>query len=366
MNSKIVNIGLAIALSALCLTAVAGKDDVPNGKPFQNIQEQVDATKSALDAANEARTAAIIALEAADSALRAKDEVLQGQINEIKLTIAEEVARINSEINGLEQKISEVEAGSDEADALQDIIIDRLSDAINLLRNRAGAAEEASKLQNAQIDLLWARAQAIEMKSDAQYVEARAKFINVEQSIINALAAADLAYSLGGQAMARANQAYALAVSDVDYNALLSQLNTVKAIVNKLDNHLSAVCPIGFYVIGVNSDGALKCRTITDTVSITQALTAKSYCTEDTFFGCLDYAYYQIGTAFCPIGYLRTATNRFMPNGVDHISYTEYLEEGAGHATYQTNTFDSPFTNTGSVTVSCARRYFDRTVYGNN
>lgn len=366
MKLKIINIGLAITLATLCHSAAAGKDELPNGKPFQDLQEQVAATNSALDAANEARAAAILALEAADAALRAKDELLQGQIDQINLTIAEEVAQINNEIAALEQKISEVEAGSDEADALQDIIIERLDDAINSLRQRADAAEEANILQSAQIELLWVRAQAIETKSDADYVEARAKFLNLEQSISNALSAANLAYSLGGQAMAKANQAYALAISDEDYNNLLSQLNTVKATVNKLDNHLNAVCPTGYYVIGVDSNGALKCRTITDAVSVTQTLVERRYCIDDTFLGCIDYAYYQNGTAYCPIGYYRTGTTVFNPTGNDFYSSTYNVTYNYTSSYFKTNTYDSSFDNIGTVTVRCAKTYYDRTVYGTN
>lgn len=356
------NILLTGLLGLVSLSAMAANDTLPNGQPFQNLKAQVDAANAAIAAADEARAAAVSALEAADAALQARDDLLQRQINQINVTLAEQVGRINADLEALAQQITAVAEGSAEADALQDQKIQRLGDAINTLGRRADAAAETNRLQDEQIALLWARAQSIETNTDAQFVLARAKFLELEGAITNALNRANDAYSLGGQAMARADAAYALADNDTNYNNLFNQLTIVKATLNTLDNHLNTICDTGYYVIGVNANGGIKCRQLTDVVSVTETLVSREYCKTPIYdpifgeyIGCADWLYYQNANAYCPTGYYLLSSYANPPASFDLYSSNGYKYNYYNYVSYRTNTYDDPFVGTGSVTVNCAK-----------
>ena len=365
---------LSIFMLASSMTVSAANNDLPNGKPFQELQTAIDAEESARQSADSAlqssdsaikaqlaaEEAARIAADAAEAIQRATDDAkLQGLIDAINVTLEEQVANINAEIKALEEKITAVQQGSAEADALQDQIIQRLGHAINSLGHRADAIEEVNRLQNEQITKLWARAQSIETNTDAQFVEARAKYLDLEGAISDALARANAAYSLASVAQAKANAAYALADDDANYDNLLEQLKSVKVTLNVLVNHIGTICSYDYYVVGINADGSVKCRKSLQYAYNSASLKKYSYCKPGQYsdvFGCLDWLYYVSGTVYCPSGYKRVSSTVSTPSYSDHYSGSNLNHDYTYAATYTSATYDDEITGSGTIRITCYKQ----------
>ena len=269
---------LLFAISIFLLTTGAfaqgndkDKDSLPNGQPFQNIQDQVDATNAAieattsaqaaavdaleaadaalqarddlllqgLDATNAAQAAAVSALEATDAALQARDDVLQSgieatdaaqaaavsalqaadttlqarddflqeQIDFINLTLTEQMAIIDARFTELEERIASVAAESEDGDNLILSKIDLLVFAVETLDGRADAVDLYQIYQDELINTLDMRVNGLDQSTTANQIYALQQYQLLAGNISAARSRADMAYNLASSAQGTANSA---------------------------------------------------------------------------------------------------------------------------------------------------------------
>ncbi|MBB1438061.1 hypothetical protein H5202_05060 [Shewanella sp. SG41-4] len=336
-----------IVLVALTISQAHAKD-TPNGKPFIALEEQiaatnaaidatneaveatngaVEATNEALDASNAATDASIQALNAADAALQARDDFLQSQIDLLNMTLSDQLVIINARFEELEDQIESVDAQSQAADALMAEKIELNRVAIDLLTGQVDSQEQLNAYQTNLINTLFSRVNSLDTSvASNQYVA-----LQQYQTIANQIRSI------------QSEDSYTS--SQISY--LQSQLSVATSKINTLSNSLGRECIDGYYVAGVQTDGRLLCREASDIVVVTQPLTKTRTCVSE-FIGCLDYEYWQYGTAYCPTGYKRTATSYSTPGGL--ASNQNYYSA----AYVRTSRTDSESTATGYVKVTCS------------
>ena len=347
MRLILIMTSIMLATASTSLLAANNDKTLPNGQPFQILQEQADATNAAVDAANAAQAASVKALEAADAALKARDDMLQGQVDEINKTLSEKLSIIDNRFNQLENEIGQVAQDSAAADSLLSEQIELLQTAISTVNGRLDAVDKLNYYQDRRLHVLETRSRNIVIITNKDRYNASLRFRDLANAITNAMGRANSAYNL-------ASAAYNLADDDAQYNALATKLAAVQSRINTLDNSLGDYCGPGYYVVGVTNSGDLRCRTLTATASVTKNLTKYKYCVTRVV-GCVDYKYYQYGTVYCPSGYKRDYTSYNAPGGVSRIDNTD------SSAYLKTKTTDGVSSSTGSVRVQCSKKGKEQT-----
>lgn len=242
---------LSVGLFALCtLPAFAANNTLPNGKPFQN---------------------------------------LQNQINVINLTIAQQKAIYDA-------KFAALAAKNDQQDAL----IGAISVALDLVRSRVAANEsdiEALKLASA----LQARLiTEINSRLIALQASTGSNFANLYQqtSLIH------VAIDALGQRVASLESASAMATTEI--NQLKTEMATYRNRLAYLNTLLGSFCSSGSVVTGIYATGQPRCQAINQLGSVfyvRASLRSINFCdTTVPLLGCVDTDYYEYGTANCPPG----------------------------------------------------------------
>lgn len=252
--------------AALCLISVssmAGNDTLPNGKPFQNLQEQ---------------------------------------INVINMTIAEQKIIYD-------EKFAELAAKDGQHDAL----IGAITVALNLVTLRVGQNEvdiEALQLADSLHDQLLAELNRRLTALEASTSETFSDLYEQDRLINQAIGALDSRLTrLEISSSATASQVSALQAELASYRARLAYLNTL----------LGSYCSSGEVVTGIYSTGQPRCADINQLGTVYTAstsLSGTSFCDTDTIAGCIDIDYYEYGTAFCAYGYVATGGG-FSLGGID-------------------------------------------------
>mmetsp|Transcript_23451 Transcript_23451/g.32883 ORF Transcript_23451/g.32883 Transcript_23451/m.32883 type:complete len:356 (+) Transcript_23451:286-1353(+) len=267
-----------------------------NGKPFQDLQDAVDAAVKAEKAAREAaiaaeaaaRTAADAAEEMArkeaiaaeEDARKIADADLQKQINFINMTVTDMKDFLNRTIDELEAKDDSQDEAQDEIISLLSIALEEITERLEANEKDIDALEIAASLHEKKMKRLWKKINNIENSTDYN-------LFNIKQSLNDAISAVGERTDMLENMLENRTDTIDQEISDLEQEVegLTVRLNTV-------DNVLSTKCQNGTVMVGINKFGKPRCTKVVksgsmETVTVTQSLNPSSS-----------------STLYCPSGFI--------------------------------------------------------------
>jgi hypothetical protein len=262
--SKLLLLGLSFFF-AISSVSANGKDTLPNGKPFQ---------------------------------------ILQDQISIINLTIAEMKVLYDA-------KFAELDAKDDSHDEL----ITGLTIALDIVSARVGANEDniealqlADSLFEALVAQLTTRLAELELSTDASFTD-----LYDQDRVLNLL--------IGTLETRLSTLRNSLETTAFQLDTLRTEVVTYRTRLSALNNLLNSFCSGDEFVYGINNNGTPRCESVRElgtTTTRSSSLSWYRFCDSEIAGICVDEDYYESGSVFCPSGYVATGGG-FTVNGFDNI-----------------------------------------------
>lgn len=313
-----------VCIFTLSISAASKGNDLPQGKPFQN---------------------------------------LQNQINVINMTIAEQKIVYDAKFASLDAQIAELiakDADLDAKNALQDEMIAALTVALNAVEARVSVNEDsiealelADTLFAQLVDQLTTQLANLEASTDRNFAT-----LYAQDRVLNQLIA-----SAQNRILNLENRVRTL---ENNQNSIASQLNSLRNEVasyrtrlSALNNLLGSFCSSGQVVVGIRSTGQPFCSDINQlgfASTFSASLSKFNFCDSEIAGICVDRDYYESRTVFCPSGYSATGGG-FSMNGFANIGGNDrsLVSRPSGNGWFvQTITHGNDNYN-GAVYVRCLR-----------
>jgi len=251
------------------LFAKGNKDSLPNGKPFQNIQNQID----------------IINLSLAEQKM-----VFEARFAQVESDASELAARVAANEADIEALEAYNEIQDSYAVGLQ-AAIDMLSARVDDTEEGLAAAELRDQYHDLLIDNLTMRYQSLSTYAERHITALWSRF-----NVLN-----NLVYQLTSRVstLERRSSSQGSLI-----NSLLQFKETYTSELIALDQLLNTYCGHGKVMAGIREYGYVECTEVEEFNGITvymrwANLGRFSFCDTDIFGECIDTDYYQNGSVYC-------------------------------------------------------------------
>jgi hypothetical protein len=331
MNQRITSVGLALVLSIASMATFAAKDSLPNGKPFQNLQEQIDVL--ALD------------VETLNISINARVDTLQGEVDDLAAQVEEntnDISAIEAHQIVQDELIATLQVGV----RLLSIKVRENSadiaaiEAYNTLQDRY-RAQLAEKLRLAEIRITENEGDITDLYEADQLMQGA--IAELERDLRNLTSLVGSNYT---QLSGRIDQ-------------VANDLADAKAVLATKQTRVSNYCNYGSSIRRIYSTGTVSCETDDAVAGLTGAtfrtysetLSRTRLCVLDVVT-CLDYEYHSSGGVYCPSGYSMTGGGFDMNGRTSDILVQDSYPSGNG---YYARTKQGDDTGYSTVYVRCIK-----------